>query len=105
MKIVSGEFKELSENHKDYGAISIFHRDISDFLKYGEKSISKFYDESCEHEMSRTTTYVELRPAKICCTEVELCIRLHGKLGGAYFGAVMTSSKSRKTTKITYFVK
>ena len=40
-KIVSWKFKELSENHTDHWAISIFHRDIHDFLRYGEKSISK----------------------------------------------------------------
>lgn len=102
-KIVSGEFKELSENHTENWIISIFHRDIRDFLKYGQKSISKFYYKSCENEMSRTTTYIEIRPAKLCCTKVELCIRLCGKLVGAYFGTVMTSSKSRKTTKIAYF--
>lgn len=49
--------------------------------------------------MSRTTTNLEMGRPKTCCTKVKLCIRLGEKFRQSYFGAVMTSSKSRKTAK------
>ena len=41
----------------------------------------------------------QMERTKKCCTKVTLCIRLGEKLCQSYFGAVMTSSKLRKTDK------
>ena len=49
--------------------------------------------------MSRTTTNLEMGRLKTCWTNVKLCIRLGEKFWQSYFGAVMTSLKSRKTPK------
>ena len=49
--------------------------------------------------MSRTTSNLEMGRPKTCFTEIKLCIWLGKKFWQSYFGAVMTSSKSRKTAK------
>ena len=49
--------------------------------------------------MSRTTTNLEMGRPKTCYTKVKLCKWLGEKFWQSYFGAVMTSSKSRKTAK------
>ena len=49
--------------------------------------------------MSRTKTNLEIGRPKICCTKVKLFIRLGEKFWQNYFGAMITSSKSRKTAK------
>ena len=49
--------------------------------------------------MSRTTTNLEMGRPKTGCTKAKLCKWLGEKLGQSYFGAVMTSSKLRKTAK------
>ena len=46
--------------------------------------------------MSRTTTNLEIGRAKTCFTQSKLCKWLGEKFWHSYFGAVMTSSKSRK---------
>ena len=48
--------------------------------------------------MSRTTN-LEMGRTKTCFTKVKLCKWLGEKFWQSYFGAVMTSSKSRKTAK------
>ena len=49
--------------------------------------------------MSKTATNLEMGRSKTCCTKVKLCIWLGEKFWQRYLGAMMTSSKSRKTAK------
>ena len=49
--------------------------------------------------MPRTKTNLEIEKPKTCLTKVKLCEWLDEKLWQTYFGAVMTSSKSRQNSQ------
>ena len=84
------KFNELSENYPKFLILSLLDQEIrKKRLKIIKEKIGKL-------KMSRTTKIG--RPSK-CCYKVKSYIRLGEKFWQSYFGAVMTSSKSRKTAK------
>ena len=95
----TSKFNELSENHAKFWIISLLDRKIRDLVGGPQIWMIKIQDKIGKLEMSRTTTNLEMGRTKTCCTKVKLCIRLGEKFRQSYFGAVMTSSKSRKTSK------
>ena len=64
-----------------------------------KNGIKKIWDKIGKFEMSSTTMNIEMGRPKTCCTKVNMCTKLGEKFWQSYFGAVMASSKSRKTAK------